>query len=434
VNTHNHSIVVVGLGYVGLPLALKLAERHPETTTVIGYDANPRRVAELRDANDRTGDRTKAELVKTRLVLTDDSDDIDCAAVYIVAVPTPILPNKQPDLQALQSASAMVGRAMVEGALVIYESTVYPGVTNDICVPILERTSGLRRGTGFQVGYSPERINPGDTEHTLETVVKVVSADDPATLERVKAVYAPIIKAGLHAAPSIAAAEAAKVIENTQRDLNIALMNELALIFERLGIETHDVIEAAATKWNFLRFHPGLVGGHCIGVDPYYLTAKAEAVGYHPQVILAGRRINDAMGVVVARKTVKLLIEADARVRGARIGVLGATYKRDVSDVRNSRVPDIIRELEEFGCIPLVHDPLADPRHMMDEHGVRLRSLNELTDLDAVVVAVDHSAYRELNLVDWFALQRRGTGGVLVDIYGAVDAEETRARFTYWRL
>lgn len=416
---------------MGLPLALRLATHFRD---VIGYDANPRRIAALGQGQDVTGETPQETLSSSTLKLTDQAADMAGTKVFIVAVPTPILPNNQPDLRILEGASESVGKQLSAGALVVYESTVYPGVTNDICVPILERVSGLTRGVDFGVGYSPERINPGDTKHNLDTVIKVISADTPAELVNVRDVYNPIVGAGLHEAPTIRVAEAAKVIENTQRDLNIALMNELALIFDRLGISTSDVLAAAGSKWNFLPFHPGLVGGHCIGVDPYYLTAKAEAVGYHPQVILAGRRINDAMGYEVARKTVKLLIAADARVRGARIGVLGATYKADVSDARNSRVPDIIQELEEFGCTTLLHDPLADPERVREEMGVSLQSLDAFRNLDAVIVAVNHREYKAMDFASWFQERSRPDSGVVVDLYGAFDTPDVRSKFTYWRL
>jgi UDP-N-acetyl-D-galactosamine dehydrogenase len=324
-----------------------------------------------------------------------------------------------------------VGRHLSPGALVCYESTVYPGVTEEICGPILERESGLKRGRDFKLGYSPERINPGDREHTIDRIVKVVSGEDEEALERVASAYGAVIGAGVHRAPSIRVAEAAKVIENTQRDLNIALMNELAIICDRLGIATRDVLAAARTKWNFLPFSPGLVGGHCIGVDPYYLTAKAEQLGYHPEVILAGRRLNDGMGTYVAQRTVKLLVQNGIGILRARVGVLGVTFKEDVPDIRNSRVPDIIRELNEFGATVLVHDPLADPHECEEEYGIRLASWGEMSKLDAVIVAVAHQAYREMPARTLLSGLR--VGGVLVDVRSMLDRDDLPP-VVYWSL
>jgi UDP-N-acetyl-D-galactosamine dehydrogenase len=331
----------------------------------------------------------------------------------------------------LVEASKIVGSALAPGNVVVYESTVYPGVTEETCGPILAEASGLLQSEDFKLGYSPERINPGDTEHTFEKIVKVVSAEDPDTLERVAAVYERVVLAGVHRAPSIRVAEAAKVIENTQRDLNIALMNELALIFDRLGIRTCDVLDAAATKWNFLRFSPGLVGGHCIGVDPYYLTSKAEAVGYHPQVILAGRRINDNMGRYVAERTVKLLRRHGHPIKDGRVGVLGLTFKENVPDLRNSRVPDIVAELREYGIEPLVHDCLASSEAAAGEHGIELRPWDALTDLDAVILAVPHRAYLE-ELDRIVSSVRRG--GVFIDVKSSVDRTSLRRDLNYWSL
>ncbi len=347
-----------------------------------------------------------------------------------MAVPTPVDANNVPDLTALERASGAVGRVMGAGSVVVYESTVYPGVTEEICGPILERVSGLKRGVDFKLGYSPERINPGDKEHTLERITKVVSGEDAATLDRVADAYSAIIDAGVHRAPSIEVAEAAKVIENTQRDLNIALMNELAIIFDRLGIPTRDVLAAAGTKWNFLRFTPGLVGGHCIGVDPYYLTMKAQQLGYQPEVILAGRRINNNVGAYVAQRLIRLLIEADITVKNARVGVLGLTFKEDCNDIRNSKVPDILRDLRSFGITPLVHDPVASPAEAMREYGVKLVPLEELVGLDAVVLAVSHKWYLELGQAGIQSMIR--DGGVLVDIKSVLDPARTERRIRYW--
>jgi UDP-N-acetyl-D-galactosamine dehydrogenase len=423
------AIGVVGLGYVGLPVALAFAKKFEH---VVGFDIDARRVAELRDARDRTDEVSEAELRATTLRLTTDAAELAACSFVVVTVPTPIDANRQPDLGPLRSASETVGRHLRRGAVVVYESTVYPGVTEEYCGPILARESGLTRGRDFFLGYSPERINPGDREHTLERIVKVVAGEDEATLERVASTYAAIVDAGVFRASSIKVAEAAKVIENTQRDLNIALMNELALIFDRLGIRTREVLDAAETKWNFLKFSPGLVGGHCIGVDPYYLTAKAESLGYHPQVILAGRRINDSMGAFVAQRTVKLLIAQDIPVRGARVGVLGLTFKENVPDLRNSRVPDILRELSDFGVQTRVHDPRADAAEAAHEYGVTLTTLDEFRDLDAVVLAVAHAEYAEMGPRGIAGLVR--PGGVLVDVKSMLRPRDVPAAIRYWSL
>ena len=350
----------------------------------------------------------------------------------MVTVPTPIDSNRQPDLTPVVRASETVGKALKAGAVVVYESTVYPGVTEEICGPILERLSGLKRGVDFKLGYSPERINPGDRTHALEKVKKVVSGEDAESSERVAKAYGSIIEAGVHRAPSIRVAEAAKVIENTQRDLNIALMNELALIEDRMGIRTRDVLAAAGTKWNFLPFTPGLVGGHCIGVDPYYLTAKAESLGYHPEVILAGRRINDGMGAFIGQRLVKLLIAADLPVKGAKVGVLGLTFKENVPDLRNSRVPDILRELSQFGIEAIVHDPHGDAHEAHEEYGVRLAGLEEFRDLSAVVLAVSHREYGELLKGPLFEMVKKG--GVVVDVKSMIEPGSVPAGVSYWCL
>jgi len=383
---------VIGLGYVGLPVALALAKQF---APVIGFDISSRRIDELRDARDATGEVAEAELRASSLILSSDPDALDQASFFIVTVPTPIDSARHPDLSPLESACALIGPRLRRGSVVVFESTVYPGLTRTICGPLLAKSSGLRESIDFKLGYSPERINPGDREHRLETITKIVAGEDEDTLERVAAVYGRIVRAGIHRAPSIEVAEAAKVIENTQRDLNIALMNELAIIFDRLQIPTRDVLAAAATKWNFLPFTPGLVGGHCIGVDPYYLTARAEAVGYYPEVILAGRRINDGMGGYIARRLVKLLIAAERPVKGARVGILGITFKENVPDLRNSRVPDIVIELREFGVEPMISDPHADAEVVRHEYGLDLVPLTMLSDLDALILAVPHRAYAE---------------------------------------
>ncbi|MGH7115193.1 MAG: nucleotide sugar dehydrogenase [Stellaceae bacterium] len=420
---------VVGLGYVGLPVALALAKHF---APVIGFDISKRRIAALHEARDATGEVPEAALRETRLRLTDDPEALAEASVLIVTVPTPIDADRRPDLGPLSDACALIGQRLRPGAVVIFESTVYPGVTREICGPLLAKASGLTQGVGFKLGYSPERINPGDRRHRLETIVKIVAGEDEETLERVAAVYGRIVEAGLHRTSSIEVAEAAKVIENTQRDLNIALMNELAIIFDRLGIPTREVLAAAATKWNFLPFVPGLVGGHCIGVDPYYLTARAEAAGYYPQVILSGRRINDGMGGFVAQRLVKLLIGAERPVKGARIGIAGITFKEDVPDLRNSRVPDIIAELREFGIAALVADPLADVEEARREYGIALVGLDRFTALDGLILAVPHRVLRRAGWDKLFATL--APGGVFVDVKSAVARGEVPAHAHYWSL
>ena len=422
-------VAIVGLGYVGLPVALAFARTHAD---VVGLDVSEARIEELRAGVDRTDEVDAAALRASRLRLTSDPGEVGEPTMIVVTVPTPIDANRQPDLRPIEAATRTVAGLLRPGAVVVYESTVYPGVTEEICGPLLERESGLVHGRDFNLGYSPERINPGDREHTLERTVKVVAGDSPETLERVARAYERFVDAGVHRAPSIRVAEAAKVIENTQRDLNIALMNELAIIFDRLGIRTKDVLEAAGTKWNFLPFTPGLVGGHCIGVDPYYLTAKAEAAGYHPQVILSGRRINDGMGSFVAQRLIKLMITRDVTVQRAKVGVLGLTFKENVPDLRNSRVPDILAELRQFGIEPLVHDPRADAAEAMHEYGLRLASLDEMRDLDGLVVAVSHREYAELPRERLFAML--GPRGAIADIKAMLEPEEIPPSLAYWSL
>ena len=423
-------IAVVGLGYVGLPLAVALA-RH---FSVTGFDISRDRIAELRQGRDRTGEVAGADLAASSLAFSHEGETLAGAGLIIVAVPTPIDPHRNPDLGPVEKASATVGKHLARGTVVVYESTVYPGVTEDICVPILERESGLTHGKDFFVGYSPERINPGDKVHTVDRIVKVVAGSTPETLELLAGIYGAVVAAGVHKAPSIKVAEAAKVIENTQRDLNIALMNELSLIFDRLGIDTLDVLEAAGTKWNFLPFRPGLVGGHCIGVDPYYLTYKAEEAGYHPEVILAGRRINDGMGQYVAQKAIKMLIASGARVGDARVGIFGLTFKENVPDLRNTRVVDIKAELDEFGVTVLVHDPLADPAEARHEYGLALTALEDMRDLDAAILAVAHDDYARMGLAGLRACFS-GEGAILLDIKGLWRPEDAaESGFSYWRL
>ncbi|KPK15312.1 MAG: UDP-N-acetyl-D-galactosamine dehydrogenase [Myxococcales bacterium SG8_38] len=419
---------VVGLGYVGLPVALSFAKKFQGT---IGFDVSKARIDALRAHSDWTAEVSETELRQSSLQLTSDPSDLRGCTFFVVAVPTPIDTDRRPDLGPLLSATRTVGKALTPGAVVVYESTVYPGVTEERCGPLLAATSGLVQSRDFKLGYSPERINPGDKQHSFEKIIKVVSGEDAETLERVARAYETVVDAGVHRAPSIKVAEAAKVIENTQRDVNIALMNELALIFDRMGIRTRDVLEAASTKWNFLRFTPGLVGGHCIGVDPYYLTAKAEALGYHPEVILAGRRINDNMGRYVAEKTVKLLRKQDHPVKGARLGVLGLTFKENVPDLRNSRVPDIVMELREYGIDPIVHDPLASHEEALEEYGIGLRPLDALTDLDGVILAVAHRQY--LDQPERIVSSVR-SGGLLIDVKSVLRPTQIRSDVCYWSL
>jgi UDP-N-acetyl-D-galactosamine dehydrogenase len=425
-------IAVVGLGYVGLPVAVALAERLGlQGVSVTGYDIAPTRVAQLRAGHDATREIGDERLTSCGLAVSDDAAVLAEASMIIVTVPTPITEERRPDLTPLQRACETIGPRLRKGTLVVFESTVFPGVTEDICGPWLAEHSGLAQGRDFALGYSPERINPGDHVHRLETITKIIAADSPAALERMRAVYGAIVDAGLHEAPSIKVAEAAKVIENTQRDLNIALMNEIALIFDRMGLATRDVLAAAGTKWNFLPFTPGLVGGHCIGVDPFYLTAAAEKLGYRPEVILAGRRINDSMGQAIAQKLVKLLIGQGVSPCRARVGVMGLTFKQDVPDIRNSKVPDILAELREYGIDALVSDPLADPEVARHEYGLTLSPPEALVDLDALVLAVNHAAYLA-DPADLVARVRQG--GVLVDVKSALDRAGLPEELVYWSL
>ena len=422
-------ISVIGLGYVGLPVAIAFGK----VQRTIGFDINALRIEELKAGKDRTAEVSEQELAEADILYTDRIEELRLADFHIVAVPTPVNDANQPDLTPMLRASETVGKALKAGDIVVYESTVYPGVTEDECVPILERESGLVCGRDFWVGYSPERINPGDKEHTFTRIKKVVAGQDAATLEIVASVYESVVTAGVHRASSIKVAEAAKVIENTQRDLNIAFMNELALIFDRMGIDTREVLEAAGTKWNFLKFSPGLVGGHCIGVDPYYLTHKAEKIGYQPQVILSGRRINDGMGRFVAQRAIKEMIQAGHNVLGETVTVLGLTFKEDCPDIRNSKVIDIIRELEEYGVQVQVHDPLVDPAEAAHEYGVDLVALDKLRPAAALVVAVAHREYRDLTPAELGNLMKHSP--VLVDVKGIFDVQAVReAGIRMWRL
>ena len=423
-------VAVVGLGYVGLPLAVEFGKRG----RTIGYDRSRERVDAIARGEDRTGELRPEELrAASGLEVTTDAVALRQADFVIVAVPTPVDADKRPDLGLLVGASRAVGANLKRGATVIYESTVYPGATAAICVPALEEASGLKWKQDFHVGYSPERINPGDREHTLARTVKVVSGDSPQTLQRIAALYGEIVPAGIHCAASIETAEAAKVIENTQRDLNIALMNELAIIFDLLGLDTREVLAAAATKWNFLPFTPGLVGGHCIGIDPYYLTHRAEMAGYHPQVILAGRRINDGMAKFVAAKAAEMLQGRGKQVRGATINLLGLTFKENVTDLRNSKVADLRAELVSQGAQVHVHDPLADPAAARHEYGIELEDWAALPRADALIVAVAHKEYLARAAADF--LGKVAPGGCVLDLKGALDLDALRrAGCTCWRL
>ena len=423
-------IAVVGLGYVGLPIAVAFGKRQ----RVIGFDINKAKIVELEKGFDRTGEVSVADLNATDVHYTCEPGDLKAADFIIVAVPTPINEALQPDLTALRKSSELIGANLSPGSIVVFESTVYPGATEEVCLPILEQASGMKCGVDFKLGYSPERINPGDKEHTLETIIKVVSAQDAESLDIVADTYALVVKAGIHRASSIKVAEAAKVIENTQRDLNIALMNELSLIFHRLGIDTKSVLEAAGTKWNFLKFSPGLVGGHCIGVDPYYLTSKAESVGYHPQVILAGRRINNGMGKFVAEQTMKRLSELARPANDLKVAVLGLTFKENVPDLRNSRVPDIIHELREYGVQVLVHDPIARAEEAVEEYGIHLSEWSELKDIDGIIVAVAHRRYAEMGLQKLLGPLRSQREGVVIDVKCLLDQAKLPKTLKYWRL
>jgi UDP-N-acetyl-D-galactosamine dehydrogenase len=427
--SHNRKISVVGLGYVGLPVAVAFGKQ----ARVVGFDIKPERIAELKAGHDSTREVEDADLARADILFTSDPKDLKAADFHIVAVPTPVDEAKRPDLTPVIKASETVGAQLKPGDIVVYESTVYPGATEEDCVPVLERLSGLKAGQDFTVGFSPERINPGDHVHRFTTITKVVSGQDQRTLDIVADVYASVVEAGVHRASSIKVAEAAKVIENTQRDLNIALMNELALIFDKMGIDTLDVLAAAGTKWNFLPFRPGLVGGHCIGVDPYYLTHKASILGYIPQVILSGRRINDGMGAYVAGQVIKRLIHAGNHVRGCRVTVLGLTFKEDVPDLRNTRVIDIVRELQDYGVLVQIHDPWADGHEAHEEYGVHLVAREQLAPAHAVVLAVAHKQYLDqgwpliTSLLD-------GGKGVVADVKGVLARESIPAGVTLWRL
>ncbi len=423
-------VAVVGLGYVGLPLAVEFGKKY----RTIGFDLSETKVANYRNFVDPTGEVSSEALrAATKLEVTTNAALLKEADAVIVAVPTPVDEAHQPDFSPLVSSSRSVGQNLKRGAIVVYESTVYPGATEEVCVPVLEQHSGMKWRRDFHVGYSPERINPGDKEHTLTRIVKVVAGDDAATLDAVAELYGSVITAGVHRASSIKVAEAAKVIENTQRDLNIALMNELAIIFDRIGIDTLEVLQAAGTKWNFLPFRPGLVGGHCIGVDPYYLTHKADMIGYHPQVILAGRRINDGMGKFIAEQTIKHMIHNGSAVKGAKVNVLGLTFKENCPDLRNSKVVDVINELRSFGVDVHVHDPVSDPAEARHEYGLELTDWNRLPRAEAIVLAVAHQEYRDKSLDDY--LEKIVPSGCFVDVKSMFDPSQLTGRgLKVWRL
>lgn len=424
------ALAVVGLGYVGMPLAIEFAKK----IRVIGYDKSEYKINCYKRGIDATGEVGDEAIRNTTALFSDDDSVLDNASFYIVAVPTPIAEDKTPNLSFLINASRDVGRHLKKGDIVVFESTVYPGVTEEICVPVLEKESGLVCGADFKVGYSPERINPGDRVHTVTKVLKIVSGMDEESLEEISQVYSIIVEAGVYKAESIKVAEAAKVIENTQRDLNIALMNELSIIFNKMNVKTKAVLEAAGTKWNFLKFTPGLVGGHCIGVDPYYLAYKAQQLGYHPEVILAGRRINDVMGKYVAENTVKQLIKADKQIKGAKVLIMGFTFKEDVPDARNTKVADIINELSEYGIKVYVTDPVADREEVMREYALDIHDFDEVNGIDAVILAVAHKQYREIPIE---RLKEKYSNGakVLMDVKGVfTPIEAERQGFLYWSL
>lgn len=420
---------LVGLGYVGMPIAVAFAKKIP----VIGFDINQAKIEMYQRGIDVTKEVGDEALKETKVEFTSDEKRLQEARFHIVAVPTPVNSDHTPDLTPVESASRVLGRNLKKGSIVVYESTVYPGVTEDICIPILEKESGLKCGVDFKIGYSPERINPGDKVHRLETITKIVSGMDEETLETIAKVYELVIEAGVYRAESIKVAEAAKVIENSQRDINIAFMNELSIIFNRMGIDTQAVLKAAGTKWNFLKFYPGLVGGHCIGVDPYYLTYKAEQLGYHSQVILSGRRINDDMGKYVAENTVKKLIQADKNIRGAKVAILGITFKENCPDTRNSKVVDIINELKEYEITPIIVDPVADKEEAKHLYGIEVQDKEVLKDLDALIIATSHEEFKAIKLEEFDKMFKDKK--IIVDVKGILDKEQyTKSGYNYWRL
>jgi UDP-N-acetyl-D-galactosamine dehydrogenase len=424
-------LCVIGLGYVGMPIAVAFAKH----INVVGFDINKHKIEQYQAGIDPTKEVGDDEIKKTRMVFTNDENLIKSAKFHIVAVPTPINQDKTPDLNPVEQSSVIVGRNLTKGSIVVYESTVYPGVTEDICIPILERESGLKNGIDFKVGYSPERINPGDKVHTLENIVKIVSGQDNESLEDISKVYELVIKADIHKASSIKVAEAAKVVENSQRDINIAFMNELAMVFDRMGIDTKEVVEAMNTKWNALRFTPGLVGGHCIGVDPYYFVYEAERLGYHSQIVLAGRKINDGMGRFVTDNIIKKLIQSDVVVRKAKISILGITFKENCPDIRNSKVYDIIQELRSYGIEPVVFDPYADEGEVLNEYGVKLSQFEEVEKSDALIFAVAHNEFKNMKHKEIIPLFKNQDEKILIDVKSMFDLKDLKEMgYKYWRL
>ena len=433
IKNREEKISLVGLGYVGMPIAISFARK----VDVIGFDISAEKVELYKKGIDPTKEVGNDVIKTTTVEFTADENKLKEAKFHIVAVPTPVNADHTPDLKPVESASRTVGRNLVKGSIVVFESTVYPGVTEDICIPILEKESGMKCGEDFKVGYSPERINPGDKVHRLETIVKVVSGLDEESLDIIAKVYELVVDAGVHRAESIKVAEAAKVIENSQRDINIAFMNELSIIFNKMGIDTKAVLKAAGTKWNFLNFFPGLVGGHCIGVDPYYLTYKAEQLGYHSQIILSGRRINDDMGKYVVENLIKNLIKADVPVKDAKVAILGFTFKENCPDTRNTRVIDIVNELKEYGLTPMITDPEADAEEAKHEYGIVFDSIEDIKEMDAVVVAVGHDQFLRFTQEDFNKMFKEGSneGKVLLDIKGILDRKEYETvGYKYWRL
>ena len=425
-------ISLVGLGYVGMPIAVAFSKK----VKVVGFDLNAKKIELYKSGVDPTNEVGDDAIKSCTVDFTSDETKLREAKFHIVAVPTPVNDDHTPDLTPVEGASEILGRNLTKGSVVVFESTVYPGVTEEVCVPILERESGLKCGVDFKIGYSPERINPGDKVHRLETIKKIVSGMDEETLDTVAKVYELVVEAGVHRAESIKVAEAAKVIENSQRDINIAFMNELSIIFNKMGIDTKSVLEAAGTKWNFLKFYPGLVGGHCIGVDPYYLTYKAEELGYHSQIILSGRRINDDMGKYVAENTVKNLIKADASIKNAKIAILGFTFKENCPDTRNTKIIDIYNELREYGITPIIADPEADADEAKRLYGIEFVDINDIKDCEAVILAVAHEQFKSVSMADFEKMFKHNkNANVLVDIKGLLDRKEyENAGYIYWRL
>jgi UDP-N-acetyl-D-galactosamine dehydrogenase len=427
----NESLCVIGLGYVGMPIAVAFAKK----VNVIGFDINTQKINLYNSGIDPTNEVGNDAIKKTKVFFTSDETQIKKAKFHIIAVPTPINQDKTPDLNPVEQSSKIVGRNLLKGSIVVYESTVYPGVTEDICIPILEKESGLKNGVDFKVGYSPERINPGDKVHTLENIIKIVSGQDQESLDEIAKVYELVIEAGIHKASSIKVAEAAKVVENSQRDINIAFMNELAMVFDKMGIDTNEVIDAMNTKWNALRFTPGLVGGHCIGVDPYYFVYEAERLGYHSQIVLNGRKINDGMGKFIADAIIKKLINADILIKQAKVSILGLTFKENVPDIRNTKVFDIIQELKKYGVNPMIVDPYADKEEVKHEYNLTLSTMDDIKHSDVLVFAVSHKEYKNLNIESIKKLYNNQNKLILIDIKGLFNISELKENhFDFWRL